>query len=165
MSTVVSVVDAADRSLDRVRRGDADPDRHAEREPQLVREHDVGRVGDRDHDGAVLEEVDRQRQVAPGQVLGQQHRRLDLDRGEVELDELELVLLREHPRDLCPRGVAPLDQDLAEPLLGRHALLDQRVLELLRRDRAVADEQRAERRQGVAGSFHDAAYRQEISLG
>ena len=47
---------------------------HADREPQLVGEHDVGRIGDRDEHGAVVEEADRQRPVAAGQALGQKQR-------------------------------------------------------------------------------------------
>ena len=90
------VVELRDRELDRVGRGDADAHRHPEREPQLVREHDVGRVGDCDEHVAVVEEPDRERPVAARQVLRQQQRGLDLDRREVELDELELVLLGQH---------------------------------------------------------------------
>ena len=64
------VVERRDRGLDRVGCRDADAHRHAEREPELVGEHDVGRVGDRDEHVAVVEEADRQRPVAAGQASG-----------------------------------------------------------------------------------------------
>ena len=73
------VVDALDRELDRVGGGDADTHRHAEREPEVVREHDVRRVGDGDEDVAVLEEAHRDAPVAAGKVLGEQQRCFGLD--------------------------------------------------------------------------------------
>ena len=109
-----AVVELRDRELDRIGRCDADAHRHAESEAELVREHDVRRVGDRDEHVAVVDDPDRQRPVAAGEVLRQHHGRFDLDRREVELDELELVLLREHARDRRPGHEPVGDEDLAE---------------------------------------------------
>ena len=78
------VVEPVDGGVDRVRACDADADRHADCEPQLVGEHHVRRVGDRNEDGAIVEEADRQGAVASGEALRQHQRRLDLDRREVE---------------------------------------------------------------------------------
>ena len=74
-----AVVDALDRELDRIGGRDADTNRDAEREPQVVREHDVGRVGDGDEDGLVLELSHGDRAVPAGKVLGEQQRYLGLD--------------------------------------------------------------------------------------
>jgi hypothetical protein len=47
------LVDERDRGLDRVRRGDAETERVAENEAQLVRVHHIRRVGDGDKDRLV----------------------------------------------------------------------------------------------------------------
>ena len=87
------VVEPVDGGVDPFRACDTDADRHADCEPQLVGEHHVGRIGDRDEHESIVEEADRQGSVPPGEALRQQQRRLDLDRLEVEVDEFELVLL------------------------------------------------------------------------
>ena len=148
------VVDLRDHELDRVRRGDADLHRHPEGEPELVREHHVRRVGHRDEDVAVLEEANRHCPVAAREVLRQQHRCFDLDRREVELDELELVLLGEDARNGHPGDETVLDQDLAEPQFRLHPLLRECELELLGRDCAVAHEKRPESGPRIPGGFH-----------
>ncbi len=71
--------------------------------------------------------------VASREVLGQEHRGVDLDRREVELDVLELVLLGEHAGDLRLGRGSGLDEDLAEPFRGLGGLRGERRLELLRR--------------------------------
>ena len=64
---------------------------------------DVGRVGDGDEHAPVVEEADRERHVAAGQALRAAADAAAMSiEGDVELDELELVLLGEHPGDRTP---------------------------------------------------------------
>ena len=132
-----AVVDALDRELDRIGGRDADTNRDAEREPQVVREHDVGRVGDGDEDGLVLELSHGDRAVPAGKVLGEQQRDLGLDHLDVEVEILELVLLGQDARHFAARRHPQVDEDLAEPLFGRRTLLGKRLFELLRGDYTI----------------------------
>ena len=141
--------------LDRVGRRDADAYRHPDGEPELVGEHDVRRVGDGDEQGAVLEELDRQRAVAARERLGQKERRGLIDRPGVEIDERELVLLGEHARDRAGIDESLLGQDLAEPPLRLRTLKLERALELRLGDGSVAEEERAQSRPLVPWLPHD----------
>ena len=95
-----------------------DADRHPDGEPKLVGEHDVRRIGDRNEHGAVVEEADRQRAVAPGEALGQHQRRLDLDRRRGR-DRRTRARAARRGRVRSPSGSTKplLEQDLAEALI------------------------------------------------
>ena len=102
--------------------------------------------------------------VVTGEVLREQHRRGEIDRAQLELDELQLVLLGDRARDVERRRIPLLDDDLTEPVPGLETLQRERVLQLLGSQRAVADQQLPERGPlipEVAGRFHAPAYRQE----
>ena len=85
-----------------------------------------------------------------------------------EVDELEVVLLREALRDRDAARPAVLDDDLAEPAAGGLAF-PERLLELARRDQPVAQQEDPERqparrrlerrRGGELRSLHRAVYR------
>ena len=76
-----------------------------------------------------------------------------------EVDERQLVLLRDEPRDLFPSHVAALDESLAEPV-AREAVVAavstflEDLLELLDRDERVPNEQDAECRPRLPCGFH-----------
>ena len=136
------VVELRDRVRDRVGSRDADAHRHADREPELVREHHVGRVGDHDEHAPVVEEANRERHVAAGQALREHQCCRDVDRGHVELDELELVLLGEDTRDRRRGRDSHLEQDLTESEL--------RPQTLQRRERSRAARTSRPRRERAA---------------
>ena len=147
------LVDERDRGLDGVRRGDAEAELDAEREPQLVRMHHVRRVGYGDEHGVVGLDPHRERGVPARKLLREQHGGLDLDVRLRKLDERKLVLLRQHACDLRAGGGAALDEDLAEPL-ARAALYRERRLEVGLGEEPVAQEQSPQRRPGLVGGFH-----------
>jgi hypothetical protein len=107
-----------DRELDLAALGDGDAEVRAEREPEVVGRREVRRVGDGEERRPVLVDRQRQRLVATRQLLGEQRDRLFLDLRRVEVDEVELVLLRQRAGDRALRREAELDDDLAEPQAG-----------------------------------------------
>jgi hypothetical protein len=147
------LVDERDRGVDRVGRRDAEAERHAECKAQLVRVEHVGRVGHGDEERAVGLDADRKRAVPAREVLGQQRRCVELHVRLGELDERELVLLREHACDLRPGDEASLDEDLAQARAGR-ALLGERGFEILPPEEPLANEHVSQYRPGVMGRFH-----------
>ena len=153
LDDAAAVVGLLDRELDRVGGCDHDAHRHADREPQLVGEHDVRRVGNGDDDAVVLQ-VDRDRGVTLGELLGKQHRRLGLDHRRIQLDEGKLVLLGEDAGNLRAGRCALRNEDLADPAGGIGTFLLECRFELRGGDRAVANEQRAKRRPGRLSRFH-----------
>ena len=118
MATEASSLSFEIASLDRIGRCDADAHRHADREPELVREHHVRRVGDGDEHVAVVEEADRERPVAAGQALGEQQRcrRSRSTAGRARRTRARAAR-RGHARSPRRRGEALLEQDLAEAQL------------------------------------------------
>ena len=135
-------VDPGDRPVDRFRGSDADTHRRSERNPQVIGGDDVGRIVDRDEDRSVLEKTNRDRAVAACQRFAQQTGRADVDRLADEVDERELVLLGEHPGNLCGSHKAGVDENLAEPLAGGLLVLEG-LLELFDGECAVAEQKRS----------------------
>ena len=123
---------------------DGEPEARDEREPQVVGRADVGGVGHAQQQHLALEEPDRDRPVPVRELFREERDRVRVRRCLVEIDELELVLLREGDRDLPFAGEAEGDDDLSEPL-ARLLLHAERVLELLVAQQASRREQRAER--------------------
>ena len=136
------------RALDQLQevgsRGDDDAHVEADREPEVVRGDDIRRVCDRDQDDVLGEEANRQRLVAARVFLRQERRGRRIQLDPVQVEELEPVLLGEQARELGSRDPAVGEDDLADAGAGL-LLLGERELELLRREQAVANEQRAER--------------------
>ena len=109
----------ADSREDVVARGDAELERVARREPELVDAVQVRRVGDGDAQHAVLERV-RNRDDALEHVQRDLSRGFLVDADEREVDERQLVPGREDPRDALARGDAFLDERRAsEPCCAR----------------------------------------------
>jgi D-tyrosyl-tRNA(Tyr) deacylase len=147
------LVHARDRGVDRVRRGDPEAELNTEREPKLVRVHEVRRICHRDEQRVVGEELDRERLVATREVLRQEGRRVRVHLGLLELQERMLVLCREDARDLHARYVAALHENLAEALAGL-ALVHERALELVLGEVALAHEEISQRGPVVVGGRH-----------
>ena len=134
-------------------------DRGAQQRAQLVAGADVGRVGDRDEQAAVLEKADRDRVVVARDLRRQPFDGGRVDLGRVEVDELQLVLLGQRPRDRVRGHPAPLHKQLAEAQAGA-MLVDQSKLELLVRDQSLADEKRSQREPvSLLGGQHLLLYR------
>ena len=103
--------EAAQLGADVVLRGDVELDRQSRREPQLVEPAHVLRVGDRDLEpAAVRGERDRDDPVEHRQR--DRLHRLGVDAGNGEVDERQVVLLGEHPRDVERPGEPLVDQRL-----------------------------------------------------
>ena len=135
-------VEARQRTLDLRADGYGQPEARAERKPEVVGDRDVRRVADGEQEDAVGEEADRDRLVAVREGFGKLRDGRGIGRHGVEVDELELVLLRQRARDHLGGGKVQLDHDLAEAPARR--LLDgERLLELLARDDACLDEEAA----------------------
>ncbi len=138
-----ALVDAVDRRHD-VRCG-----RHGEAhvepegEAEVVGGEDVRRVGDGDEDELVAQEADREGLVAARVLLRQQPRHLGVDLHRAEIEVLEVVLLGQEPGHVAGGDPAPRDDDLADPVPAS-ILLGERLLELLGREHALAQEQRAD---------------------
>ena len=146
-------MDALDRELDRIGGRDADAHRDAERKPESSENMTLvgSATATRTDLSSSMSHGDRE--VAAGEVLGEQQRYLGLDHLDVEVEILELVLLGQDARDRCA-SPSQVDEDLAEPLLRRRPLLGQRLFELLRGDHTIPDQECAERGPRVAGGFH-----------
>ena len=155
-------VHACQGALDLRRDGNGEPEARAEREPKVVGGRDVGRVADGELQDAVREKADRNRLVPPCERLGELCDGVRGGRDGVEIDEVELVLLRQRARDHLLGGEAELDDDLAEALPGR-LLHRERLLELIAREHARVDEQAPEGNPvQVGGSAqHDRLYRHQ----
>jgi hypothetical protein len=100
---------------------------------------------------AVLEDPDRQRLVAACERLGQERDRVAIELQPLQVDVLELVLLRECASDGPLGREAEVDDDLAETL-STLGLLGQCEVELLLRQHATVGEQPAERYPGERGA-------------
>ena len=138
------LVHACERLLDVSGLRDAEADGYVERESDLLRLERVRGISDGDEQRLVGEPLDGKRAEAAREAFGQSLRHLVVELA-AELEERQLVLLRERAGDLRGRGVAALDEDLAETLV-RHPLLGERGVELLVGHVPVADEERPERR-------------------
>ena len=145
------LVHDVDRRLDLVGGPDGEPQRDLEGVAELVRVDDVGGVRDDDEHRPVVRVTERECGEPAGKALGEEPRGAVLDPGEVDLDEREVVLLGDEPRNLRARHGVVLDEDLAEATVARDPLLGKRALELLLAHEAVAQEKRSERR-GTMGS-------------
>ena len=154
--------EAADLRQDVVARGDAEVDRVAGRELQLVDRIDVAGVGDRDAERPVVELV-RDRDQTLEHVQGHEPRRLGVDAGQRQVDERHVEAGREHARDALGGGIPLVDDRLREraALPGRAAQDVELVLgEQCRRGQEVGDELRRRvhgserrRRPAAVGSF------------
>ena len=96
----------------------------AEGQAEVVGAADVGRVGDGHEQQVVADEPHRDGLVAAGELLRQQHRRLEVEVGRREVDVLEPVLVGERLGEVLWRNPAVPDDDLAEPLAGQLLLLE-----------------------------------------
>ena len=102
------------------------------------------RVGEGDH-YLVVAGTDGQRRILSCELLGEKQRDLWLHLGRDEIDERHLVLLGDEAGDVGWRHRPASDEDLAEPLASREALLGEGGLELVFGDDVVPDEECPER--------------------
>ena len=130
--------------------GDGDPEAGAEREAEVVGGREIRRVGDGEEGRAVVEDAQGQRLVPARQLLRQQGDCLLVELGDVEVDELELVLLGQRARDRPLGREAEGDRDLAEAP-ARRGLLLEHAPELFLGEDAAVDQQLAERNPSEPG--------------
>src|SRR5262249_25754911 len=130
-----TAVEPREGRLERVDVDDVQADRSAEQRPKLLGSEQVGRISEPDEQQVVGEALDGKRLQTARRVLREQPGRVLVDLGLVQVEEGDVVLLGERPRDGDARNPTPLDQDLAEPA-NRSLLLRERDLELLGIDRA-----------------------------
>ena len=103
----------ADRAHDVLARGDAELERMAGGEPELVEAVQVRRVTHGNLEAAVLEGI-RDRADSLEHVQRQLSRGVLVDRDDREVDERELMTGGKHPCDALARGDALLDEGRAE---------------------------------------------------
>ena len=123
------------------------PDRLPGGELELRHQGLVGRVGDRNRDVTVGMEPDRDRPQLLRLCPGEQLDGPVVDGGDPDVDEVDVGLLGQHAGDVVLEAEAQPHQRLAEELA--LLLLLERLVELLVRDQALAQQQRAQVRAGL----------------
>ena len=132
-----------DLAVERLATGDDEPRLAVERAAHVLDHEVVRRIGDRDDRQALLK-ADGKNGVQARLLDRQQLHRRGIDRGRVELHELQALLASEQPAEVVLGDEPALEQHLAEALATLHAVLE-RLLELLLGEQALAKDQRAER--------------------
>ena len=130
--------------------GDGDPERHAQRELEVVGRAKVRRVGHRHEERTVGKRLERERVVPARELLGQELDGVRVDLDVVEVDERELALVGDGACDLERRHHPQLDEHGPEPAAAVLLRL-QRLLELLRGDQPAPGQDRAERKPADLG--------------
>jgi D-tyrosyl-tRNA(Tyr) deacylase len=160
----VNAVDARESAVENVALRDCEPDLLWDGEAKVVDDPEVRRVGDSDEHLVLVEETDGQRLVAPRELRLEQACGDGLHLRPRQVDELELVLLRECFGESARRDPAAAEQDLAQTA-AELCLLVQRRGQLLVRELARPDKKLAEARpvvgtlDGACGGTWAVAYR------
>ena len=133
-------VEPLDRPLEVGRLRDREPYVVAEREPEVVGAADIARVGDGHEQQVVVEEPHGHRLVASRELLGEQHRGVEVEVGLRQVDVLEPVLVGQRLGEVLGRNPVVTDDDLAESL-ARERLFLERLLDLVHGQQAAIDQQ------------------------
>ena len=144
---------------ERVLRDDRESKGSSERVSKILGEEHRGGIRDGHEERSAGELADRQGHEMASKVLAQEFRDAEIDVRVLELDEGELVLLRDDLCHLLASDQPALDEQVAEPasrepLPTLVALLVEDGLEILLADEPVSQEQYAQCRPGMVGRFH-----------
>jgi len=145
--------DAGHRPLEVVRLGDREAHVVAERQAQVIRARDVGRVGDRDKEKIVGEEANRDGLVTEGELLLEQADGVAVGLALREVDVVESEQVGKRFRQISARHPAVADGDHAQPAAGQ-ALFLECLLDLLDVEQPAVDQEGAEVLPGKVGRFH-----------
>ena len=138
-------MDERDHLVHRVRRCGDEAHGRRDRGSQVVGVEDARRIGEADDD-LVVAGAHRHGRVASRELLREPQGDFGVDLRGDEVDERELVLLGDEPSDVRRGHRAATDEDLAEALAPRDALLRECCVELLLGDDAVPDQECAQGR-------------------